>query len=111
VNAVRGENAEKMTGKGGKPRGQGNNENLHEGSRPALKGGPRFVHDDTPEEISDVSQALKRGRGRSRKAEGDAEGSQWEANSLGPGKGSVPDTRVGRCLGPKGSGDSSKGGD
>jgi hypothetical protein len=74
ANAARGENVEKSTGKGGKPRGQGNNEHWHEGSRPALKGGPRFVHADTPEEISDVSQALKRGRGRSWKAEGDSRG-------------------------------------
>jgi hypothetical protein len=74
-----------------------------------LKGGLRIVHHDAAEEIKDVNQALKKGRGRPRKTEENRGGNHQRAIFPGPGKGSVPDTRVRRCLGPEGNGVSSGG--
>ncbi len=54
-----------------------------------------------------MNQAIKKGRGWPRKAEDSARKSQQGTNSPGPGKGSVPNIRVGHCLGPEGNGVSS----
>jgi hypothetical protein len=68
--------------------------------RAALK----IVLQGTIEEISDVDQALKRGRGSPQKKEEHMERDCRRSISPGPGKGSVPNMGVGHCLGPEGNG-------
>jgi hypothetical protein len=55
-------------------------------------------------DMRDVGQAVKRGRGRPRKGEMHANEDHQETISPGPGKGSLSDREVGRCLEPEGNG-------
>ncbi len=64
----------------------------------------RVTHHDIVEEIQDVNQALERGRGRPQKMGVIVNGNRQDTNSPGPDKGSVPNRKVGCCLGPERNG-------
>ncbi len=69
VGATREENGEKTTVREERPEEQGKSEKASARTQPVLKCGLKIVHHDATEEIKDVNQALKKGRGRPRKAE------------------------------------------
>jgi hypothetical protein len=69
-----------------------------------VKGNLKIIHHDAIEEIKDIHQALKRGRGRPWKVDVNTAEDHQEASSPGLGKGSVPYGGVGCCLGPERNG-------
>jgi hypothetical protein len=99
--------------KEGKPKEQEKSKEAPMRTQPIPRNGPKVAYHEAVEEIKDVNQALKKGRGRPRKMGKSARKDQ-ETNFPGPGKRSVPNMRVGCCLGPEGnwvsSGEGGKGG-
>ncbi len=75
------------------------------------RGNLKVTHQDTAEEMRDVSPVLMKGRGRPRKVSASADEDRQETIFPGPGKGSVPDRGVGCCLDPKDNGVNPGGGD
>ncbi len=67
-------------------------------------GNLKVVYQYAGEDIRDVSQVVKKGRGCPRKNEARAKEGHQETISPGPGKGSVSDGDAGRCLDPEGNG-------
>ncbi len=69
-------------------------------AHPPPRGNLKVPYHDIAEEMQDTGQALRRGRDRPRKIGVNTDGGCQEAISPGSGKGSLPDIRVGYCLGP-----------
>jgi hypothetical protein len=66
------------------------------------KKSPLVTHQEAVDEVRDMGQAVRRGRGQPKKKEGLVEGGDYGGEGLsGPGKGSVPDMGEGCCLGPE----------
>jgi hypothetical protein len=76
-------------------------------SCPVVKGNLKITNHGAAEQIKDIHQALKRGRGQPWKVDVNTAEVHQKANSPGPGKGSVPYGGVGYCLGPERNGVSS----
>jgi hypothetical protein len=83
-----GENVGEAFGKEKNPEEQGRGEKEPAGIRPALKGNLNIVHHEAAEEIRDINQALRKGRGWPQKV--DAGGDHQKANSQVQARGVCP---------------------
>ncbi len=90
VNVSKEERAREACEKEGDPKEQGKDVTEPAGSYSMSRGSLKVTYQYDVEEMKDMNQVPKRGKGRPQKANAAAAGDHLEASSPSPGKGSVP---------------------